>query len=91
MLTLASVHAQNNFGTLIDHAQREMVTVTRRGRVAAYVMSPQVLEDYLEGFLATQAEKTGFATPEETQALVNVLGTSPKKTPKTPKASPAKR
>lgn len=37
-----------------------MVSVTRRGRVAAYAMSPQVLEDYLDGHLAMQAEKGGF-------------------------------
>lgn len=73
MLTLPSVQAQNNFGTLIDTAQREIVSVTRRGRVAAYVMSPQVLEDYIDGYMAMEAEKRGFATPEETQAFLNSL------------------
>jgi hypothetical protein len=73
MLTLPSVQAQNNFGTLIDHAQREMVSVTRRGRVAAYVMSPQVLEDYLDGYLAMEAEKNGMASPEETQAFLETI------------------
>lgn len=73
MLTLPSVQAQNNFGTLIDTAQREIVSVTRRGRVAAYVMSPQVLEDYIDGYMAMEAEKGGFATPEETQAFLNSL------------------
>ena len=73
MLTLPSVQAQNNFGTLIDTAQREIVSVTRRGRVAAYVMSPQVLEDYIDGYMAMEAEKRGFATPEDTQAFLNSL------------------
>jgi hypothetical protein len=73
MLTLPSVQAQNNFGTMIDHAQREMVSVTRRGRVAAYVMSPQVLEDYLDGYLATEAGKNGFASHEETEAFLNSI------------------
>jgi hypothetical protein len=73
MLTLASVQAQNNFGTLIDHAQREIVSVTRRGRVAAYVMSPQVLEDYIDGYLATKAEQGGFASAKETQEFMNAL------------------
>jgi PHD/YefM family antitoxin component YafN of YafNO toxin-antitoxin module len=73
MLTLPSVQAQNNFGTLIDNAQREIVSVTRRGRVAAYVMSPQVLEDYIDGHLAMEAEKGGFASPEETDAFLNSL------------------
>lgn len=62
MLTLPSVQAQNNFGTLIDTAQREIVSVTRRGRIAAYVMSPQVLEDYIDRYMALEAEKGGFAS-----------------------------
>lgn len=73
MLTLPSVQAQNNFGSLIDHAQREMVSVTRHGRVAAYVMSPQVLEDYIDGYLAMDAEKGGFASAEQVQAFLNSL------------------
>ncbi len=71
MLSFPSVQAQNNFGTLIDTAQQhKIVSITRRGRVAAYVLSPQVLEDYIDGFLATEAEKGGFATPEETEAFL---------------------
>jgi PHD/YefM family antitoxin component YafN of YafNO toxin-antitoxin module len=69
-LTIPSVQAQNNFGTLIDHAQREIVSVTRRGRVAAYVMSPQVLEDYIDGQLALEAEKNGMLSPEETEKFL---------------------
>ena len=70
MLTVPSVQAQNNFGTLIDNAQREIVSVTRRGRVAAYVMSPQVLEDYIDGHLAMEAEKNGMLSPEETEKFL---------------------
>lgn len=73
MLTMPSVQAQNNFGTLIDYAQREIVSVTRRGRVAAYVMSPQVLEDLLDSYLAIQAEKGGFASSKETEAFLKTL------------------
>ncbi len=73
MLTMPSVQAQNSFGTLIDTAQRQIVSVTRRGRSVALVMSPQVLQDYIDGFLAAQAEKEGFASPEETEEFLNTL------------------
>ena len=41
MITMASVEAQNGFGNLLDKAQRQMVSVTRRGRAVALVMSPE--------------------------------------------------
>ena len=74
MLTVPSVQAQKIFDALIDRTQREVVSVTRSGRVAAYVMSPQVLEDYIDGRLAMEAEKGGFASTEDTEALVKTLG-----------------
>lgn len=43
MLTMTSLAAQNQFGTLIDASQRQPVAVTRRGRTVAVVMS---YEDY---------------------------------------------
>lgn len=43
MLTMTSLVAQNQFGTLIDTSQREPVAVTRRGRPVAVVLS---YEDY---------------------------------------------
>ena len=54
MLTMASVEAQNGFGNLLDKAQRQMVSVTRRGRAVALVMSPEVLEDYVDARLASK-------------------------------------
>lgn len=44
MLTMTSLAAQNQFGTLIDTSQRQPITVTRRGRPVAVVLS---YEDYL--------------------------------------------
>ena len=41
MLTMTSLDAQNQFGTLIDASQRQPVTVTRRGRPVAVVLSFQ--------------------------------------------------
>ena len=43
MLTMTSLVAQNQFGALIDTSQRQPVTVTRRGRPVAVVLS---YEDY---------------------------------------------
>jgi prevent-host-death family protein len=43
MLTMTSLVAQNQFGTLIDTSQRQPVVVTRRGRPVAVVLS---YEDY---------------------------------------------
>jgi prevent-host-death family protein len=48
MLTITSVEAQNRFGQLIDRSQREIVTVTRHGRPAAFIVSPQDMEELLD-------------------------------------------
>jgi prevent-host-death family protein len=45
---MTSVEAQNRFGQLIDMAQREAVSITRHGRTAAFVISPQDMEDLLD-------------------------------------------
>lgn len=49
MKTMSSAEAQNHFGLLLDTAQREPVTITRRGRPVAYLFSPQVYEAMMEG------------------------------------------
>jgi prevent-host-death family protein len=41
---MTSVEAQNHFGELLDAAQREPVTITRRGRPVAFVVSQQEYE-----------------------------------------------
>jgi antitoxin Phd len=48
MITMTSVEAQNSFGKLIDLAQREMVSITRHGRPAVFVVSPQDMEEVLD-------------------------------------------
>lgn len=48
MKTLSSVEAQNRFGELLDAAQREPVTVTRRGRPVAFVVSPQDMAELMD-------------------------------------------
>ena len=41
MITMTSVEAQNHFGILLDTARREPVTITRRGRPVACLVSPE--------------------------------------------------
>lgn len=48
MITVTSVEAQNRFGQLLDTARREPVTVTRHGRPAAFIVSPQDMEELLD-------------------------------------------
>lgn len=47
MKTVTSVEAQNRFGELLDNAQREPVTITRRGRTVAFLLSPEDMKDLL--------------------------------------------
>ncbi|HEU0195714.1 MAG TPA: type II toxin-antitoxin system Phd/YefM family antitoxin [Nevskiaceae bacterium] len=48
MKTLTSMQAQSRFGELLDSAQREPVTVTRRGRPVAFVVSPEDMRELLD-------------------------------------------
>ena len=47
MITKTSAEAQNNFGQLLDTAQREPVAITRHGRPAAYVISPREMDELI--------------------------------------------
>jgi prevent-host-death family protein len=44
MMQVTSVEAQNRFGQLLDKALREPIIITRHGRPAAYLISPQDME-----------------------------------------------
>lgn len=48
MRTVTSVEAQNSFGKLLDSAQREPVVVTRHGRAAAFIVSPQDMDELMD-------------------------------------------
>jgi antitoxin Phd len=48
MIKVTSVQAQNRFGQLLDTAQREPVAITRHGRPAAFIVSPQEMGDLLD-------------------------------------------
>ena len=41
MLTVSFMDAQNRFGQLLDTVQLEPVTITRHGRTAEFIVSPQ--------------------------------------------------
>ncbi len=45
MITVTSVEAQSRFGQLLDTVQREPVVITRHGRTAAFIVSPQDMQD----------------------------------------------
>ena len=45
MKTITSVEAQNHFGELLDSAQRGPITITRRGRPVAVILSARDMEE----------------------------------------------
>ena len=73
MITVTSVEAQNRFGQLLDTVQREPVTITRHGRTAAFIVSPQDMQDLqnarrkrgtaVEAFAAYFAKADATLTP----------------------------
>lgn len=74
MITVTSVEAQNRFGQLLDTVQREPVTITRHGRTAAFIVSPQDMQELqqikrkrlsaVEAFEAWSAKANNLASPE---------------------------
>lgn len=59
MRTVTSVEAQNHFGELLDNAQREPITITRRGRPVAFIVSQHDMQD-----LQDARRKRGAAVEE---------------------------
>ena len=45
MIKVTSMDARNRFGQLLDTVQREPVAITRHGRVVAFMVSPQDMQD----------------------------------------------
>jgi prevent-host-death family protein len=68
MRTISSAEAQNHFGLLLDTAQREPVSITRRGRPVAYLVSPQ---DYIA---LTQGNKNSAAESSAVELLAAFRG-----------------
>ena len=77
MRTMTSVEAQNHFGELLDAAQREPVTITRRGRPVAFVVSQQEYEALSQGLETANTQVLRTAA----QAAINAFrGSGPKGT-----------
>jgi len=58
----AASDAKNNFGKLIDAAQRRPIAIERRGRTVAFVLAPEdmeAMEDFLLGLRAQEVMKHG--------------------------------
>jgi len=69
MTTMTSADAQNHFGELLDRAQREPIGITRRGRIAAYMVSS---ETYLA--LKERAKADGGAVAAYFDAIAAFRG-----------------
>jgi len=68
MKTMTSVDAQNHFGLLLDTAQRETVSITRRGRPVAYLLSLQEYD------ALTQGKADSWAQSSTTELLAAFRG-----------------
>jgi prevent-host-death family protein len=77
MRTMTSVEAQNRFGELLDAAQREPVTITRRGRPVVYVLSQQEYDAFSHG--VEEARKQTSLTAAQA-AIAAFRGSGPKGT-----------
>lgn len=83
MPTMTSLEAQNQFGKLIDTAQREPVTITRRGRPVAVVLSIEDMQELMgknaaawyENYCKRHADnpRTTDLTDEDVNRLVHEL------------------
>jgi antitoxin Phd len=80
MVTFEAREAKNEFGRLLDTAQRETVTVKKKGRPVAVIMSItqydhfQEVEDLLWLLKAKEAEKEGYFDTEESKNFLEMLG-----------------
>lgn len=70
----AASEAKNNFGKLLDAAQRRPVAIHTRGRAVAYVVSStdmEAMEDHYLGMRAMEAIKRGnFLGVKESEAYL---------------------
>lgn len=79
MRSMSAKEAKDGFGALLDAAQREPVTITKKGRAVAVVLSREdferleALEDAYWGNLAEEARKEGYIGVEESEKLLDRL------------------
>ncbi len=76
MHTLSSTDAQQRFGQMLDLVQREPVSIHKRGRRVAVVVSSEryeeleAIEDRLWAARAEEAAKRGFVSAEESADML---------------------
>ncbi len=79
MKTFASKEAKDSFGRLLDTAQREPVTIAKKGRPVAVLLSMEeyerleAVEDAWWAQRAEEASKTGFIGHAKSEALLRRL------------------
>lgn len=79
MKTIAASEAKNSFGILLDSAQQEPVTLTKKGRAVAVVLSVaeyerlEALEDAYWRERAQTADAVGYAGADAGTALLRNL------------------
>ena len=79
MSTFGAREAKNEFGRLLDTAQREPVTIEKKGRPVAVVISLEefkrleAAEDALWEVLARASEAEGLLSPEESEKFLESL------------------
>ncbi len=79
MRTVAAREAKNEFGRLLDTAQREPVTIERHGRPVAVVLSIEdyerfeALDDAYWAMRAEEGERSGWLGPEESERFLNSI------------------
>lgn len=79
MSTFGAREAKNEFGRLLDTAQREAVMIEKKGRPVAVVLSVdeykrlEEAEDALWEVLAKASEAEGLISPEESETFLESL------------------
>jgi prevent-host-death family protein len=73
MKTFTAAKAKNNFGQLLDTAQREPVVITKNDRPVGILMSMQDFEDKLWAERAEAAHREGYLGHEDSMALIDGL------------------
>jgi prevent-host-death family protein len=80
MLTMTSLEAQNQFGTLLDTSQREPVMITRRGRPMSMVISPNGSPDaVMLQFMKMMSNLAPLRGAEAANAVRKTLGSTASK------------
>ncbi len=72
MQTITSTQAKNQFWEMLDTVISEPVSITRRWRKLAYVVSARDFEDMIDGFMASKIEeKWDFLSVNESKKILD--------------------